>query len=471
MVGLRSHAALLPVLCVFACMLAAQVRGPQIRAGAARTEITPDLKKHGPVYMAGFGNHRIATAIHDQLYARCLALSAAGQTLVLCGVDSIGLFTDDVELIRADVKKRLAAQKKSVAGSVNVVVASTHDHQAPDTMGLWGPAEGQSGINEAYNTFVVERVAQAAAEAVRHLKPAIVIMGQAHPSDLDTLVHDDRPPEVHDAAGIVLRATTVKGATIGTLVNWANHPETLGSKNTLITADYPHFLCSQIEHQFDGVAVFLNGAVGGMQSPLGATVPDPATGRPAPENSFLKAELIGRRVAEVAASAVRGGHTIAADRIEFQETRIEIPISNQGFQLAAKADLYKGRKKMTPGGATSTPVGVARLSSRGKPFLEIALVPGELYPELSVGGVERYSGADFPDAPIETPIKQLMTADYKMLVGLADDEIGYIIPKAEWDEKEPWLNGAPKAWYGEVNSVGPEAAPRITGALEGMIRK
>jgi hypothetical protein len=50
---------------------------------------------------------------------------------------------------------------------------------------------------------------------------------------------------------------------------------------------------------------------------------------------------------------------------------------------------------MTPGGATSTPVGVARLSARGKLFLEIALVPGELYPELSVGGVERYSGADF----------------------------------------------------------------------------
>ena len=470
MVGLRTSAALLPLLCACPPTLAPQVLGPQIRAGAARVEITPDLKKHGPVYMAGFGNNRIATGIHDQLYARCLALSAASQTLVLCGVDSIGLFADDVEQIRVDVKKRLAAQKKGSPGTVNVVVAATHVHQAPDTMGLWGPAEGQSGINEAYSSFVVERTAQAAAAAVRHLKPAIVIMGQAHPSDLDTLVHDDRPPEVHDAGVVVLRATTVKGDTIGTLINWANHPETLGSKNTLITADYPHYLCEQIEQRFDGVAVFLNGAVGGMQSPLGASVPDPATSRPAPENSFLKAELIGRRVAEVAASAVRNGHTMNADRIEFQETRIEIPISNQGFQLAAKADLYKGRKKMTAGGATTTPVGLVRFFSHGKPFLEIALVPGELYPELSVGGAQRYSGADFPDAPIETPIKQLMTADFKMLVGLADDEIGYIIPKAEWDEKEPWLNSAPKAWYGEANSVGPEAAPRIVGALEGILR-
>src|SRR5437016_10406492 len=301
MVGLRTSAALLPLLCACPPTLAPQVLGPQIRAGAARVEITPDLKKHGPVYMAGFGNNRIATGIHDQLYARCLALSAASQTLVLCGVDSIGLFADDVEQIRVDVKKRLAAQKKGSPGTVNVVVAATHVHQAPDTMGLWGPAEGQSGINEAYSSFVVERVAQAVAEAVRRLKPAIVIMGQAHPSDLDTLVHDDRPPEVHDAGVIILRATTVKGDTIGTLINWANHPETLGSKNTLITADYPRYLCEQIEQRFDGVAVFLNGAVGGMQSPLGASVPDPATNRPAPENSFLKAELIGRRVAEVAA--------------------------------------------------------------------------------------------------------------------------------------------------------------------------
>ena len=124
---------------------------------------------------------------------------------------------------------------------------------------------------------------------------------------------------------------------------------------------------------------------------------------------------------------------------------------------------------MTAEGSTTTPVGIVRLLAGSKAFLEIALVPGELYPELSVGGVVRYAGADFPDAPIEPPIKNLMSAEYKMLVGLADDEIGYIIPKAEWDEKAPWLNHAEKAWYGEVNSVGPEAAPRIASALERML--
>lgn len=469
MVGVSVAGVRVILLAALTSCLSGQVLGPKIRAGAARADITPDLKKHGPVYMAGFGNNRVATAVHDHLYARCLALSAAGQTVVLCGVDSIGLFSDDVEQIRAAVKKHFAAGKKAPTGDLNVVVASTHDHEAPDTMGLWGPAQGQSGINDSYNSFVVEQAAKAAAEAVRDLRPAIVTLAQAHPSDLDTLIHDDRPPEIHDAGVIVLRATTEKGHPIGTLVNWANHPETLGSKNTLITADYPHYLCAKLEERLKGVAIFLNGAVGGMQSPGGAKVPDPATGRPAPDDSFLKAEIIGGRIAEVALTAALNGQKVNADAIVFRESRIAIPISNKGFQLAAQADLYKGRKKMTPDGATTTPVGLVRLLLRSRPVLEIALVPGELYPELSVGGIERYSGADFPDAPIEPSIKKLMTAEFKMLVGLADDEIGYIIPKVEWDEAAPWLNGAPKAWYGEENSVGPEAAPRIVGALQQLL--
>lgn len=453
--------------CAFS--LSAQIKGPGILAGAARVNLNPDLR-HGPVYMAGFGNNRVATGIHDNLYARCLALSAGSETVVLCGVDNIGLFSDDVERIRAEVKRQLASGKKTAVTDPKVVVAATHDHQGPDTMGLWGPAEGHSGIDEAYNSLVVERVAQAAAEAIRYLQPAVVKMGQAHPSELDGLIHDDRPPDVHDAGVIVMHVTTTRGRPIATVVNWANHPETLGSKNTLITADYPFYLCLELERRFQGVAVFLNGAVGGMQSPLGAAIIDSASGQPAADDSFQKAEIIGRRVAEAVGVAVHNAQPMAADRIEFQESHIEIPTTNMGFQLAAQANVFKGRKKMTATGATTTQVGLVRLSARGKPFLEIALVPGELYPELSVGGVAHYLGADFPDAPIEPPIKNMMSADYKMLVGLADDEIGYIIPKAEWDEKPPYLNGAEKAWYGEVNSVGPEAAPRIAAAMAELIQ-
>ncbi len=470
MVGLTHVRILLLAACAFSLCAQPVVLGPQIRAGAARVTLTPDLKKHGPVYMAGFGNNRVATGMHDNLYARCVALSAGGETVVLCGVDSIGLFLDDVERIRTDVKTQLTGGKKAFPEEVNVVVAATHDHQAPDTMGLWGPERGRSGINDAYMNLVAERVTQSAVTAVRTMQPALIKVGEAHPSDLDQLIHDDRPPEVLDAGVIVLQVTTPHGTPIATLVNWANHPETLGAQNTLITADYPFYLCTELERRFEGVAVFLNGAVGGMQSPLGATVIDKASGRPAAENTFQKAEIIGRSVAEIAGSAARNATPFNADHIEFHERLIQIPMSNKGFQLAAQSDVFKGRKKMTADGATVTPVGLVRLSAQGKAFLEIALIPGEMYPELSVGGVVRYSGADYPDAPVEPPIKNMMTAEFKMLVGLADDEIGYIIPKAEWDEKPPYLNGAEKPWYGEENSVGPEAAPLIALAFQQIVK-
>ena len=145
-------------------------------------------------------------------------------------------------------------------------------------------------------------------------------------------------------------------------------------------------------------------------------------------------------------------------------------MTNPGFQMAAKAGIFAGRKQPNPDGTTTTPVGYIRFARGAQPELEIALVPGELYPELSLGGVERYAGADFPDAPVEPAVKQQMSAPFRMLFGLADDEVGYIIPKAEWDEKPPFLRNAAKAWYGEINSLGPDAAPRIAKALQELIK-
>jgi hypothetical protein len=99
--------------------------------------------------------------------------------------------------------------------------------------------------------------------------------------------------------------------------------------------------------------------------------------------------------------------------------------------------------------------------------LEIAAIPGEIYPELVLGKVQDPPdpGADFPDAPIEPAIYQQMKQPYRMLIGLANDEIGYIIPKRQWDAKPPFCYGLKKAQYGEMNSLGPDTAPLLCGAF------
>lgn len=441
-------------------LLAAGCAVADLRAGAARRIITPDLSR-GPVWLAGFGHGRAATGVHDDLWARCAALADGARTVILCSVDSIGLFLEDVEQVRSRVRARCPR--------CQVVVAATHVHQAPDTMGLWGPRPGVSGRNPDYNRLVVERTAEAAIEAATTMRRATLKAARITSPELESFIHDSRPPVVLDAELVALALHGRDGRPIATIVNWANHPEALGSRNTLVTADYAAFLYRRIEELGGGVAVLLNGALGGMQSPGGALVRDPRTKEPVPHDSFRKAEVIGVRAAELAWEALAAARPLRVDRLRYEETRVRIPLANEGFRRAIAAGIFGEMRRLDPQGEFETVVGYLRLEGRGRPVVEAMMIPGELYPELSVGGIERYPGADFPDAPLEPPLKSLLSAPFRMLIGMANDEIGYIIPKAEWDEQPPWLKNAPRRWYGEVNSVGPEAAPRIAAAAEKLI--
>ena len=62
------------------------------------------------------------------------------------------------------------------------------------------------------------------------------------------LVADTRRPEVYDADVRVMHFTApAGGATLGTLVTWGNHPETLGGDNSLLTSDFIHYLREGME--------------------------------------------------------------------------------------------------------------------------------------------------------------------------------------------------------------------------------
>ena len=428
-------------------------------AGAAKRKITPDLKSASPAYLAGFGNNRKATGVHDDLWVRCIAMSAGAKPVVICGVDLIGVFWDDVQKIRAKVP------------GATVIVAATHVHEGPDTMGMWGPQRGISGIDNAYNAMVVESAAAAALDAVQTMRPASVQIAAVKPKDVAGYFDDSRPPVVNDGEILALAINDMRRERIATLVNWANHPESLGSRNTLITADWPAALYEQLEAEDGGMVVYINGAVGGMQSPLGAKLTDPKTGQPVPPETFRFADVVGQYVAGHVRDALEEAPpALPIDEIVYREALVRIPVANQGFLAASAADLFRGRKQMAAEKLSISPVGYLALRAAGKPVLEAALIPGEMYPELSVGGViANDAGADFPGSPVEPPIKGMFTAQYRMLFGLANDEIGYIIPKSQWDEKAPFTFGAKKAWYGEVNSVGPEAAPVIAKTMQELI--
>ena len=271
-----------------------------LKAGAAKATITPDVKAT-KVYMAGFDNNRVATGVHDDLYVRCLALGAGHQTLALCEADVIGLFYDDVLKVREKVK----AQAPEVT---EVIVASSHDHEGPDTMGLWGPTPLESGMDEKYMDWLDDRITSTALQAVHSMQDARMTLARDDHPLLAMLQSDSRPPYVKDPYLFVMQLTSVAGDhPIATLVNWSDHPETLGGHNTLITADFPHWLCQYVENHDGGTAVFFQGSIGGLLSTLGDDVAlqDPETGRVAKDGTWRKAELFGVTVGELATRALK----------------------------------------------------------------------------------------------------------------------------------------------------------------------
>ena len=105
--------------------------------------------------------------------------------------------------------------------------------------------------------------------------------------------------------------------------------------------------------------------------------------------------------------------------------------------------------------------------------LSVACIPGELYPELVYGKFQEpaETDADFPAAPLEKPVSELIPDARWLLLGLANDEIGYIIPQRQWDQAAPYAYGRSKPQYGEVNSCGPDVAPIVMHALADCIQQ
>ncbi len=460
--------------------------GGDLQAGAAQSAITPALSARHPVYLAGFGHNRIATGIHDNLYARCLALDIARQKLVLCSVDLIGLFYDDVLTIRREFAR-------STPSPALLIVAATHTHAGPDTLGLYGPKPLESGTDPGYLAWVDQRVAATAVVAVRHLQPATLELARDDYPLLGLLQGVDRPPIVKDPFLFVMRLVALSNRqTIATVVNWSDHPEVLSRKNTEITSDYPHWVRDYLESRLGGTAIFFSGSIGKV-SPLGqVSLVDPDTGKIAEDGTWRKAELLGTEIGRLAQRALASARPVNIGSLSIQSRTVFVPLDNPIFRAAIAAGVFAkrrplytngkidpatemrdlpglGRVKYAMGRDIQTEVDYIQLRSAGATVAGIVTVPGEIYPELVNGGIARYAGADFPSAPFEPVLREHLKSNYQFILGLGNDEIGYLIPKAEWDKNPPWLQNAPVPWYGEINSAGPDAAGQVLRALVALV--
>jgi hypothetical protein len=441
------------------------------QAGFAEVDITPPLDPGKPVYMAGFGQNRKATGVHDPLMVRAVVLKQGRDKIALASADVVGLFRPLVLRVR-----------QHLPGFSHVVVSSTHNHEGPDTLGLWGPNYFQSGIDPAYLNRVEDALVKSIRDADAAARPVTARLGTARAPEL---LHDGREPYVkHDELVALQFQQPGSDKNVGLIVQWNCHPETLGGGNTQLSADFVGATVEDLHRHYRCPVVYFTGTVGGLMTSLHVEVKDKA-GKALADGTFEKTLRYGHLVSDLARQALSQAQPVRLTPLEARSREVFLPLHNRlyvaGWQLGVlkrEAYVWKGdatkAEPLPPKSSTKQPlcirseIGWLRLGE-----LEVALIPGEIYPELVLDKVQDPPdpGADFPQAAIEPAIYKHMRGPKRMLIGLANDELGYIIPKRQWDEKPPFCYGRKRAQYGEVNSVGPETAPILCQTFRELVGK
>ncbi len=438
-----------------------------LQAGFAEEDITPRLDGK-TVFMAGFGHNRKATGVHNPLKARVIVLRHSEAKIALVSVDLIGFFYPHVERIR-----------RELPGFTYVVVSSTHNHEGPDTLGLWGANAFQSGVDPDYLALVEKQIVRAVKTADATCQTVTARIGSIHAPEL---LHDTREPFVKHDELVALDFRDQHDQPAGLVVQWNCHPETLGSKNTLLSADYVGAAVKALHEKHRCPVVYLTGTVGGLMTSLKVEVKS-AAGKSLEDGTFEKTERYGELLAEATERALKASVAIKLTPLHVRRQELFLPLDNKLYVLSRQLGVLKREGYRWAGDpyraepahdlkddkplCMRTEIAWLRLGD-----LDIAAIPGEIYPELVLEKVQDPAdpAADFPNAPVEPAIYKQLRGPHRMLIGLAGDEIGYIIPKRQWDEKPPFCYGRKQSQYGEINSLGPNTAPLLCRAFKELVQ-
>ncbi len=365
-----------------------------LKAGVAEIKITPTTAEWLPPRV------RDGFKMHDDMWARCVLLEKGGLKIALVGADLFGMSSSDIDPMR---------QRVAAAGVPYMMLAMSHNHAAPDTIGVYGhyPAE--------YIAYIQDQVVKCVAEAEKNLQPVKELRTASRELPMDGgrvigYFRNARNVGVVDPTLSVIQPIGSDGKPIATIVNFACHVEGLERGVSELSADFPGYMCEQIRRDGGGQAVFLNGAVGGMVSGDNKA------------RTHEEAMGTGLGLAALVKDLAATAQPPATFKYSLDTRRVEIPMTNERFK-----PLYDQRRSLNRGRVV-TEMALVTLGE-----CQIVTIPGELLPEISF------------------EIQEKMTGFPRILVGLANDELGYIIPEYDFRAGE----------YEESMSQGPATAPIV----------
>lgn len=392
-----------------------------LNIGYAQTDITPSLP--GKVFLAGFGTNRLAKSVHDPLFGRVLVIKNESACIAWISLDLLGLFRIYWQEIAQRVKKSHP--------HVEIFGNCTHTHHGPDTMGLWGANRFTSGVNKGYLGKLMDQIESTVAQAMGQMRPARLRGATTH---APSFVKNARNPEiVDDELSCVQFIHPTADQVLATIVVYPCHPEVLWDQNPHITADYPGFLRQEVEKATHAPCVFSAGALGGMLTPN------------VDQHNFDQAQQMGTALAQAAINACRVAPVQDDPPLIFKKKEFIIPVTNPIFKLASRLGVLPGN--LIQDGRIKTETNMLRLGDSW-----VIGVPGELLPRLGleIKALLKRHGAIFP-----------------IVVGLVNDELGYILPNDEFQfPKNPFKPGN---HYEETMSVGPQAGSLLINTVKELL--
>ena len=494
---------------VLAVSVVAPVRA-ELQVGVSAVEITPRLcpdavtgvaegELFDPVrgcfrwvHLAGFSpyvpfvdDNRIAEGVHDPLWSRAIAIrDTGGETVVLVATDLPGLGRKHTSVVRRRVERALGVPVS------NVIIQSTHNHSAPDASGYWSTM--LPGHNASYTDLVRERIYESIASAIGAMRPARMrVATTTHVSCRDPRTGalkrepDCRLPDVNnefdrvgthydtfvmqrDQRDPIVRNTRIVAAafvdpdtseTYATLVNWNNHPDTLGSDNRLISSDYPHYLREYMERALGGTSVYLVGTLGNQIGGLrGTPVPmrDEAgdrvyesdgsaeSGRRVPtfvHGGWDHIRSTGFEVAAAAVAALEGAELVETAPVSVRTVPLELPVDNMIHVLLTwsvwhhgvtgdDAMRYDASRCWGLLGCVSSEVTLVRVGS-----LSFLTAPGEVDPAYLLGrerSVADYGEWGSWEFPAMRGVDKTMPGIHHAIIGSANDYLSYLIPRSDY---------------------------------------
>jgi hypothetical protein len=374
-----------------------QGQSQTFKAGVAIRKITPE--KLIPI-SGGMGTPVIPTATKGDLFARALVLEKGETRVAIVSIDNLGW-----PAYLGDKSRKLI---KEVAAE-NVLIGVTHTHSAPDAYAF--PDEnGNHGADLAYLDWCVKQVADAVNEAVANLEPASLktAVGEAK----GKIAYNYYAPALYDPRMGIIQAiaTTGKnqGKPIATLINYATHPEILGTSRKLMSPDLCGPLYDRIEEKGGGVAIFMNSAQGGM------VTADTRLENGGEANDWNECIRIGNLMADEALRIIAPASIQQNPDLYCTSRVITFPIESEELRFVLKnSPLVDKEAQKGDFSKISTRINLLNIGQA-----QVITVPGEAMPNIGFY------------------VKRHMNTNQPFMFGLTNDAFGYMLTKEDFNSFE-----------------------------------